>query len=230
MINNDFKISVVMPAFNAENYIADAIQSVLDQSFPAWEVIVIDDGSNDRTRDIVRSFTSVQYHYQNNAGVAAALNHGRRISSGGYIAFISADDIWVNNKLLLQKTELLKSPSALCFGYIVNFISPEISYCEASKFIDRMCPMPAYSAGTLLTSNNTFDKIGDFDENLKIGEFLDWFGRARDSEIDVIMLYDIISNRRLHNNNHSTKALKTGSYAPALKALLERRRNATLKA
>ena len=92
-----------------------------------------------------------------------------------------------------------------------------------------MCPpepMPAFSAGTLLTRLDTFRAIGPLNESFAVGEFLDWYGRARDRGTEVIMLDCVLSRRRVHLSNQSTKALREKSYTPVLKALLDRRRSA----
>lgn len=220
----NFNVSVVMPAYNAEKYIFEALRSVLLQTCPASEIIVVDDGSSDRTREIVEKCNGVRYVYQNNAGVAAALNHGSLLASGNHIAFISADDVWQPDKLLQQRQRLQENPNALVFGHMKNFISPDLSPSDASKIACPQDPMPAFSAGTLLTRLDTFQRVGSFDESFSVGEFVDWFGRAKDLLIDVVMIDFVVSLRRLHNTNHSKTAMNSKSYAPVLKALLDRRR------
>lgn len=220
----NFNVSVVMPAYNAEKYIFEALRSVLFQTCPASEIIVVDDGSSDRTREIVEKCNGVRYVYQNNAGVAAALNHGSLLASGNHIAFISADDVWQPDKLLQQRQRLQENPNALVFGHMKNFISPDLSPSDASKIACPQDPMPAFSAGTLLTRLDTFQRVGSFDESFSVGEFVDWFGRAKDLLIDVVMIDFVVSLRRLHNTNHSKTAMNSKSYAPVLKALLDRRR------
>jgi len=225
MHHDDFTVSVVMPAFNAEKYISEALDSVSHQSFPAAEIIVVDDGSTDSTREIVERYRRIRYVYQENAGVAAALNRGGLLALSDHIAFISADDVWQPDKLQLQKERLVESPHALVFGHMMNFISPDLEPDEALKISCPTDPMPAYSAGTLLTRAETFKKIGLFNPNFKVGEFLDWYGRAKELQIEVVMIDAVVSLRRLHNSNHSKTAIKNHkSYAPALKAILDRRR------
>lgn len=225
MHHDKFTVSVIIPAFNAEKYISEAIHSVLNQTCPAAEIIVIDDGSTDGTRNIVEKYSSIRYVHQNNSGVAAALNRGFLLSTGNHIAFISADDMWVPDKLRQQKEQLSKSPNTLVFGHMQNFISPDLAPIDAASFVCPKEPMPAYSAGTLLTRLETFNNIGLFNQDLEVGEFVDWYGRAKDLQIEVVMLDDVVSLRRLHKSNHSKIALRNRkSYAPALKAILDRRR------
>jgi len=220
------RVSVVIPAFNAEAYLAEAVASVLEQTTPATEIIVIDDGSTDGTGNVARSIAAVTYVRQANAGVAAALNHGARIASGNCLAFLSADDIWCRDKLALQQQALQSAPNRLVFGQMQHFVSPELTPAQAAGLACPPEPMPAFSAGTLLTRLDTFRDIGPLNEGFKVGEFLDWYGRARDGGAEVIMLGSVVSHRRVHLSNQSTKALREKSYAPVLKAMLDRRRSA----
>jgi teichuronic acid biosynthesis glycosyltransferase TuaG len=99
-------VSVIMPAFNAEAYIADAIRSVVDQTYGNWELLVVDDGSEDATAEIVRGLSSadarIKYVYQRNGGQGKARNTGIRNSSGELVAFLDSDDLWEREKLSLQ--------------------------------------------------------------------------------------------------------------------------------
>jgi glycosyltransferase involved in cell wall biosynthesis len=87
-------ISVIIAAYNAGKTISRSIKSVLSQTIPIDEIIVVDDGSADDTAEIVKNFPGVRYIYQNNKGPAAARNNGARIASGDYVAFLDSDDYW----------------------------------------------------------------------------------------------------------------------------------------
>jgi glycosyltransferase involved in cell wall biosynthesis len=222
-------VSVVIPAFNAEKYLTEAIASVQAQTAPPFEIIVVDDGSTDGTAAIARGAAGVVYVWQPNGGVAAALNHGSRVATGDCIAFLSADDIWSADKLATQLKALDGHPNRIVFGHMLHFLSPELTAEEARGLACPDRPMPAYSAGTLLTLLETFRQVGPLNEAFAVGEFMDWYGRARDGGADVIMLDDIVSRRRVHLGNQSTRALREKSYAPVLKALIERQRGLSPK-
>ncbi len=100
------EVSIIMPAYNAGVFISEAIQSVLNQNFKNWELIVVDDESTDETSLIVKQLqkndTRIKYAYQKHGGQSRARNHGIDISKGEFIAFLDADDVWINNKLELQ--------------------------------------------------------------------------------------------------------------------------------
>jgi glycosyltransferase involved in cell wall biosynthesis len=97
-------VSVIMPAYNAGGWIKEAIQSVLDQSYSDWELVIIDDGSADDTTQAVKSFSDprIQLYSQKNQGVSAARNAGIGKSTGGWLAFLDTDDIWLKDKLKTQ--------------------------------------------------------------------------------------------------------------------------------
>ena len=99
-------ISIIMPAYNASAFIKDSIESVLQQTYHNWELIVIDDGSTDDTAPIIKSYqerdSRIIYHYQENQRLGAARNTGFRLATSTWIAFLDADDLWMSDKLEIQ--------------------------------------------------------------------------------------------------------------------------------
>src|SRR3989339_706645 len=112
------KVSVVIPAYNREELLPETIESVLAQTFQDFEIIVVDDGSTDNTREVISAFP-VRYYYQENQGVSAALNKGAELSRGEYLAFLGSDDIWLRDTLEKQVTVLDNNPGlGLVFGQL----------------------------------------------------------------------------------------------------------------
>ncbi len=113
-------ISVIMPACNAEQYIAQSIETVINQTYPHWELIVVDDGSTDNTKQIVlqniEKDKRIKYFYQSNGGQGKARNHGIKYASGDWIAFLDADDLWMPPKLELQLQTLILNGVDLVFS------------------------------------------------------------------------------------------------------------------
>ncbi len=104
----DFLFSVIIPVYNGEKFIAEAIRSALRQVDVNVEVIVIDDGSIDNTQKIVDGFhENIVFHLRANAGVSSARNFGASIAKGEFLAFLDADDVWAEDKLKIQKEKLL---------------------------------------------------------------------------------------------------------------------------
>lgn len=103
------KVSVVIPSYNTADYIVAAIESVFDQSYSDYEIIVIDDGSTDNLKEVLEPYMDrIRYHYQENKGLAGARNTGMRLANGEYITYLDADDIWLEDNLQI-KCNLLDS-------------------------------------------------------------------------------------------------------------------------
>lgn len=116
-------ISVVMPAYNRENIIKEAIDSVLGQTYEDIELIVVDDGSTDKTSKVVREIEDprLKYFYQENAGACAARNKGVELSQGELVAFHDSDDIWHQDKLEKQIKAMETSGADLVFCKLVKY-------------------------------------------------------------------------------------------------------------
>lgn len=113
MQNRQLRVSVIIPVYNCETYVGRAVQSVLDQEYPAAEVIVVNDGSTDKTVGSLEVYRErIRLIHQSNAGVATARNTGLRQAQGDYIAFLDADDLWEPTRLKVQLAALEKFPDA----------------------------------------------------------------------------------------------------------------------
>lgn len=113
-------VSVIMPAYNAEKYIRQAIDSVRAQTYSDWELIVVDDCSNDESAKIAKSYEMIDsrihvYRLEQNSGVAVARNYGIEKANGRYIALLDSDDVWVNNKLECQLQVLQNTQSNIVY-------------------------------------------------------------------------------------------------------------------
>src|SRR3989442_14959767 len=104
-------VSVVIPVYNGERYLVDAIQSVLDQTYQNFEVIVVDDGSTDGSAAVAKRFgEAIRFVHQANGGVCKARNTGIAAARGGYLAFLDQDDLWLPDKLAVQVAYLDSHP------------------------------------------------------------------------------------------------------------------------
>src|SRR5690349_11714286 len=113
-------VSIIMPAYNADKFIAPSLQSVIDQTYANWELIVVDDGSTDGTAETVQTFSRgearIKYFYQNNRGQGVAKNTGIRVAGGDFVAFLDADDLWCQGKLAMQTCAMLETGADLMFS------------------------------------------------------------------------------------------------------------------
>lgn len=178
-------ISIVIPAYNMAEYISDALISCINQTYQNIEIIVIDDGSKDKTKEVIKKFQkSLSYHYQENMGVSVARNHGINIAKGEFVAFLDADDIWMPTKIeaqidIIEKNNDLKAVSCgygimdeagkiLMPGLIrANYKSRDHLYKALS-----ICQLIPGSASGVLVERKFLNEVGLFNEQLFIGE--DW--------------------------------------------------------
>ena len=221
----------MIPVYNGERYLAEALDSVMAQDYPDLEVVVIDDGSTDRSGDIARSYASGQphrlrCHRQENAGLSAAQNAGVRESSGEFIAFLDCDDLWAPGKISRQMSVFDGQPDLdMVFGWVEQFHSPELAPSEEVAALPAREVMPGYSTGTLLARRRAFERTGPFSPAFRLGEFLDWYARACDAGLKSIMLDDILLRRRIHLDNMGRRERdKRADYLRVFKASLDRRR------
>jgi len=198
-------VSCVIPAYNAERWLADALRSVLDQTYSPVEAIVVDDGSTDRTFELATSFGErVLAMRQPNAGPAVALNHGIRASRGEFIAFLDADDLWPREKVALQVARLAADPGlAACYGLVQNFWVDELKIEQEALSGHRILdPLPGLVTGTLLTRRSTFERVGLF-EDRRHAYALGWALRLRERGIRHEVLDEVLLLRRYHEGNMS---------------------------
>jgi glycosyltransferase involved in cell wall biosynthesis len=227
-------ISCIVPVFNGERYLGQALDSILAQTYRPIEVIVIDDGSTDGTRRLVTSYgDQVRYVWQPNAGPPRARNFGLSVAKGEFIAFLDADDLWQPDKLSLQMTHFRERPELdLCVTHCQVFWIPELHEEEARFRSHRLAqPLPGYVTQTLLARRSLFDTVGDFDTSRKVGDPADWFLRAAEQGAIMELLPDVLVYRRFHENNFSmesdTRRMKPSmqdAILQVLKASLDRRR------
>lgn len=172
-------ISVIIPAFNAEAFLAKAINSVLAQTVPVFEIIVIDDGSKDRTAAIAQGYgASVRVISQKNQGVARARNHGVEVSTGELIAFLDADDAWAPSKIEMQVRAMNASPEAvLCYTRLLELNldgSESPSPFEDPRNIHKALRIgnPAIPPSSVLVRREPLERTGGFNPKRNGSE--DW--------------------------------------------------------
>jgi glycosyltransferase involved in cell wall biosynthesis len=224
-------ISVVMPAYNSASHIRQAIESALAQVYPALEIVVVDDGSTDQTRDIVASFGApVRLLTQANQGSAVARNTGIRSARGTHIAFLDADDVWWPHKLRLQMEELARTRLRMCYSrFIVWPEQPEGGFTDPNTEF-AVEPNPNLSTGALLTGyvyaellldcivwtstvvveKHALEEAGMFDPALRKGQDYDlWLRLSR--QLPMLGIDRPTALYRSHIGN-ITKAVRAENY------------------
>lgn len=221
------KVSTIINVYNGERYIAEAINSVINQEYSNMEIIVIDDGSTDKTKAIVQKFVPhVTYIYQENLGIASAKNNGIENATGDFFAFLDADDLWTKEKTTIQLNQLLKDASLdMVFSFIEQFYSPELSEEERKRYYFPEKPSPGIGSVTMIIRKESFNKVGLFNSQWRKGIFNDWYLRACEIGLKSEVNPEVFAKRRIHNNNHGIiHRDKSVDYVRMLKASLDRRR------
>lgn len=117
-------VSVVIPVYNSEAHIEQTVRSALRQSFTDFEIIIVDDGSTDRSRELIQSIDgAIKYHRQENCGVAIARNTGLSLAAGEWIAFLDADDLWRRDKLAVQMANVEQFPEVAFFYTDIDLVN-----------------------------------------------------------------------------------------------------------
>jgi glycosyltransferase involved in cell wall biosynthesis len=222
-------VSCIVPVFNGERYLREALDSVLQQTYRQLELIVVDDGSTDGTAEIVVSYGDrLSALRQTNAGPAAARNRGLDETRGEFVAFLDADDLWHADKLIRQMARFAMRPDLdVCVTHARNFWIPELAEEEARFRQHRMArPLPGYLPSTMLARRRAFDLVGVFDATLGFGHSTEWFlrGAARGAVVEAMP--DVLYYRRIHHTNRSRQmnAASRDEYLRLVKAHLDRRR------
>ncbi|MDP3385817.1 MAG: glycosyltransferase family A protein [Eubacteriales bacterium] len=221
------KISVIIPVHNGEKYLSEAIDSVLAQTLRPYEIIVVNDGSIDKTEDICKGYgDKIRYASQENKGAASARNTGIKLAEGEYLSFLDADDLWSESRLSQGMEAMKKDPSiAMTFGMVAEFYSPETDEAFRDRYKCQRIPLKGIHPGTLLIRKDDMMRVGLFDETFRTGEFLDWFNRANDMGLKYLMTDQIQMRRRIHYTNHGiTQQSSKEDYLRIVKERLMKRK------
>jgi glycosyltransferase involved in cell wall biosynthesis len=200
-------VSVIIPAYNRAQWIGASIQSVLDQTYTDYEIIVVDDGSTDDTAEVIRAFTDrVRYVYQENGGAAAARNRGMRESRGEYLAFLDSDDLFMPEKLQKQVEYLQHNPHiGMVYSAYSNIDGNNnelgiVSAQHTGHIYRQFLFHCNIQTSTIMIRRQVAKAVGEFDVYLRLPEDIDyWIRIARHYEIGAID--EPLSRFRTHPGN-----------------------------
>jgi glycosyltransferase involved in cell wall biosynthesis len=179
------RVSVIIAAYNAQSYIDETVRSVLAQTHPAVEIIVVDDGSTDGTIERLAAFGDrIKLHQQANGGAAAARNAGARKATGEWIAFLDADDLWLPRKL---ECELMAADAPLVYtnrynigerGELPEVQSDVTQMLEGDVFVELMLRGNFITSSSVMLRREVFEQLGGFYEGLSRAEDYDMWLRV----------------------------------------------------
>lgn len=220
-----YLISGIIPVHNGERFLRETVDSILAQSHPLAEVIVVDDGSTDGTRGVVEDCAAtaaipIRYCWQENGGPAAARNTGIQAATGDFVAFLDADDLWHAEKTARQLARFAEQPElGVSVTNVQNFWMEEVREEEARlQGHARTQAIAGYVATTFLGRRSVFEQVGRFDATLQHANMAEWFMRANAQNIRVELLPEVLVYRRLHRDNRSRK-LANNSRAEHLRVM-----------
>ena len=222
-------ISVIIPVYNAERYLAQALESVFAQKYDAFQIILVDDGSTDSSAQVAKDYGQrLEYLKQPNGGIGAALNAGIARARGSYLAFLDADDLWEPDKTSSHLEQLQLHPEwDMVFAHSQQFFSPDLE--DPRRGSNMGPPQVARVTGTMLIRRPSFDRVGPLETDLKVGEFVSWMCRAQELSLAWSVLPQVLHRRRIHTSNQGKLHPRSRDYLKVLKAALDRRRCADRK-
>jgi len=216
-------VTVVIPVRNGERYVGAAIESALAQEPAPHDVIVVDDGSEDGSADVAGRFSPrAQVIRQEHAGIGAARNAGAEAVTTPFLAFLDSDDLLVPGSIAVRLGAFAADLGIdMVFGRMEQFGDER----EVRAPRDATAGITAYISGAMLIRTEAFRRVGPFATDIRLGEFIDWYARAREAGLREQVVDAVVFRRRLHAANTSILEKDSrGDYARVLRAALRRRR------
>jgi alpha-1,3-rhamnosyltransferase len=207
-------VSVIIPAYNHEKYIAMAVQSACTQTYSPVEVIVIDDGSNDGTRSVVRSLQDkYEFHFienEKNIGLTKSLNTALKSAQGKYVSLLAGDDYWALDKIATQVTFMEQHPDvAACTGKVITIDeegkprrtifkmkAKTVIYYDFAAFFELECTFPA----SAMVSKDMLTQIGGYDERFIMEDLPLWL-KLSSTGWKLAVLPEVLGFYRVHGGN-----------------------------
>lgn len=213
-------VSIILPVYNGEEFIEDAIESVLGQTYENWELIIINDGSTDNSEQIIKNFLSNNrlkyFENHGNKGISSTRNRGLKKSTGEYIAFLDQDDLWEKNKLEVSISHFNNKRDKLGLVYseanilncteqseIIRVSSGAPNGLPRKRFIEKLFLKNFIkSMSQVVISKKTFQEVGLFDERLSVADDWDLYLRLA-GKFSFQKIPKVLTTIRRHGENTS---------------------------
>jgi glycosyltransferase involved in cell wall biosynthesis len=218
-------VSVIIPVFNGEAFLKEALDSVFEQGYDDLEVIVVDDGSTDGSASIAREFGArIRYLHQRNSGPPVARNRGLAVAAGDVIGFLDADDLWTAGRLALLLARFAAAPPVdVVLGHTQMIRATRSGLPRTFDFCSP--PFRALALWSGLFRRQVFDAVGRLDETLRHSDDTDWFLRAQEAGVAMATIPAVTQLYRKHDRNITNqREVDQRWMLRALKKSLDRRR------
>lgn len=193
---SDALVTVVVASFNGERFLAEALDSLFGQDYDPFEVVFVDDGSQDRTGEIAQGY-AVRYVHQENAGLAAARNAGVAEARGDLVTFLDDDDVMPPNRIRMQAQFLAENPNVGCVLGRQEWIDAP-SWLRRDPIFGDPAGIPFAAA---MIRRDVLDHIGGFDASVRYAEDRDLLIRLRENNVGIEVLPEVVLLRRYHGEN-----------------------------
>lgn len=223
------KVSVIIPSYNRAKLLGRAIDSVLHQTFSDYEIIVVDDGSKDNTKDVLKAYDGkIKYIYQANRGISGARNQGIKEARGEYIAFLDSDDSWIPEKLAEQIKVLEANKNVGIVYSKLQMINDKGEHCgvkpkhKSGKNFRELIEIGGdIPTSSVMARRECFEKVGVFDESLQQMEDIDmWIRIAKNYDLyeitDKILAYYYRHDEQVTRNRMKVYEGLVGLYTKIL--------------
>jgi len=223
MVNfkKDPLVSVITATLNAGKYLHEALSSISNQTYQNFEVLIIDGGSTDNTKEVANSFPQVSFITQNGKGLFNAWNQGIQMCTGEFVAILDSDDIWNPTTLSDHVNALLSDSSILgSVGRVKFFLEEKQTPPPEFKLSLLEKSHLAYMPGCFMGRKEIFNRIGYYETEWKIASDIIWFGKVKDLKDEICLLDRVVLNKRVHKNNISYNSVDEDIYGRELLKLL----------
>jgi glycosyltransferase involved in cell wall biosynthesis len=217
-------VSVIVAVYNGEQSVGAAIESLLAQDYQPFEVIVVDDGSTDRSGEIADSFQQVRTVRQENRGPAAARNAGLTIAGGELITWLDADDEAPPNKLSLQAGYLQKHPNVDCVLGRQEISFEGIAEPEWFRHDPVFGDLEGINYISAMVRRSVLDQVGGFDPAAVPSEDRDLMVRIREQGFEIAVIPEVVLHRKFSGSNLTFHRPQTHPLFRSLQTKLERQR------
>lgn len=218
-------ISVIIPSWNAADFLPEALESIHAQKHVPLEIIIVDDGSTDRTAELIQGWSDVRYLRQENQGPSVARNTGIDSARGEILAFLDADDLWTPDHIDRLLSPLLADPSALFSWGASRVLNRRIESEGHSRWEVLHDSQPQFLIGSGLYRRTAFEVVGRFDPALRFAEDVDWIATARQSGVAHVQIPELVLIYRKHEDGMTNgRTFRELNVMTALKRSIHRHR------